>query len=118
MAHIKKSIIMWTKDNRPILIMLAAQALAFAVLWVYAEWGTEVGTIPIVAFLGGSLTGILAESGTRNLTKGGNAKATFKITLFKTFRDDNGAELVLITVKWITFSIAGIALAKMVASLA
>jgi hypothetical protein len=67
--------------------------------------------------LGGSLTGILAESSTRNLTKGGNIRATLKLTFLKTFRNDNGAELLLITMKWIAFSIAGIALAAMAANL-
>ena len=107
----------WIKDKHPILIWLAAQALAFILVGAYGKWGAKVGTTPLLMFLAGSLIGILAESSIRNLTKGGNIKATLKLTLLKTFRDDNGPELLLITIKWIGFSVAGIALAAMAANL-
>ena len=118
MTSLKKKTTMWITDHRFILFMIIGQALVLIATWAYGEWGAEIGRIPLFFFVIGSLIGILAESSTRNLTKGANIRATLKMTLHDTFKDENGAELLIITVKWIAFSVAGIALATMVANLA
>ena len=118
MARLNRRVITWATNNWPILILLLIYVSVGLIAWAYDKYGPEVGRIPLSLFLLGSLIGILAESGTRNLTKGGNIRATLKMTYLKTVRDDNGAELLLITIKWAAFSTAGIALATMVANLA
>ena len=117
MDRIKKSLIGLATDNLPILILLVVYVLATLIAWGYDKYGAEVGKIPISFFVLGSLIGTLAESSTRNLTKGNNIKATLRMTYRKTTSFDNVMELLLIAMKWLAFSIAGIALATMAANL-
>lgn len=117
MDRLKKSIVRWTTDNYPILILLAVHILAAIIAWAYDKYGAEAGRIPLLFFVLGSLIGTLAESSARNLTKRNDIKATLRMTFRKTTSDDNGAELLLIAMKWLAFSIAGIALATMAANL-
>ena len=117
MNCLKKSITKWITNKQPILIVITIYTLSFLIAWAYDQYGPKVGRIPILLFVSGSLIGTLAESSARNLTKGNSIKATFKMTLRKTTSDDNGIELLLIVVKWLAFSIAGIALVTMAANL-
>ena len=99
---------------RTLLIYLGPILIALAIHFII-----ETGIHPrlLALFLLASLIALIAESALANLTKGEGFTGTLRKTCRKVVQDQNGPQLLILSVKYAALTTAGLILTAIVAGL-